>query len=462
MQRLLLSLLSMAFLSSCGVESQRSNALPDVDVVQPGNLTFRPLLLTKQSSQCLEKSFEQDGTEIMLNLFLSGTRTTDIRKFFSLFNGNRIRGAENKIISQTLFSVHEETIPRGDMSYIEVIRHDKGREVTICPEEVMYERNTIESAALNASYFISKTSRAVVAADKSVNLPAIKLIVSPKIKVTFRPSAKSQSTRTGYRADNAYYNPIEKSITFLPHSQEWRDAGITASFWEVPMVGSHEYGHHIFQTLVSPYRSGSAIQNVETHCFGKNIVENSGAYGSNVNDKTMILSAYNEGFSDLISYYSLSDLERSLTGVTCLEVSRDVGSATFYDGVAKKFSTRALLGFLSPLGFATEPEAFGCQKTNFQSIHNIGAIFAHNADKIVSSFSAEKEEKLSVTLAWAKNLAISRIRLNSLAKERYMQEIFILYVRTAASVLKKEITPATCALVESSYQGLTTVMDECR
>jgi hypothetical protein len=457
MKQIPLIALCLVTLTGCGVGPQTIREEAGIDIILQPLKTSSPVLLTKQSEHCSEKSFSE--SERLLNLFLNGDATNSRRDIREIFKGIFVKSADRSVVTNTFYGTDVELIPRGNQ--LEMVHHSRGRQVTVCPEVSSYERDTVESASQNVSYFITKTHKAVAAQAPGLKIPSIKIHISPRHRVTLRVKSLGGKKMSFYKTDNAFYDPTEKSVTFLPHSQAWKNAGIKANFWEVPMVASHEYGHHIFQTILKGPGGKITGSRSLTPCFSNHPVVEDGEVvtPSTFADKVSILGAYNEGFADLISYYSLASEERSVQGVRCLSISRDVGKSTFFDGKQKVFSNEVLSTFFSP---SPLPQDLPCEVTNFQGIHTMGAVFAHSADRMLEHWTVSKEEKLAVTILWARKLAVKLKDFHSLPRRQFMREIYALYIRTAAGYFDEPMNADSCKLAKATFPSITQDLPECK
>lgn len=115
----------------------------------------------------------------------------------------------------------------------------------------VYGEFTYEGVGLSISNGITKTYNTVKAVS-DIDLKPVTVNVAPieykDIKIHGGPQNKQRVK--GHDADNAFYAPEVKEITFLPQSEEYQREVETTPFREVAMVASHEYGHHIFQTAI--------------------------------------------------------------------------------------------------------------------------------------------------------------------------------------------------------------------
>ena len=208
------------------------------------------------------------------------------------------------------------------------------------------------------------------------------------------------------------------------------------SLWNVPMVGSHEYGHHLF-AMIYPEAVSKDQHSVHKKglCFDNRIHKVSKFSSKTISnlvrsaDQQEVLAALNEGFADLVAYYSLGDQERSLDGITCLETNRDVGSKYFANlTTEKKFSNEVLESFFSLL---TNTQHTSCLSTpDFQDIHTIGAIFASSTDRLLNIVTQDKKRKLKVTVQWLYNLRDFLTQNIIRSPRKVLRVSFLLLVKT--------------------------------
>lgn len=472
MKKIVLPLLSLLALSSF---AQAQSANKQKSKVMRFDLAADdlPLLLKKQTTVCNTPSYDPSALDLPLHIYLQRARTIEARNFTGLLTGNLIQNENNLVISKTTAGEDREYLIATTSASLKI--HSNGEAVTVCPEESLYAQDTIEGAALNAAYFINKTNAKVSALVPEANIKPVELKISPNIRekyVLLDSTGAVMASETYYRTDNAYYEPAANAITFLPHSTSIRKFGFSMSFWEVPMVASHEYGHHVFESLFFRNIPSTSIQTLAsnkqrgaTNCFGHHQKAKpkfdghqkitAAARKVTISD---VVGAYNEGFADLISHYTLSDQERGLAGVKCLEISRDVGSAVLFDGKPKIFSKEALASFFSTV----EEVARGCEVTQYQDDHVIGAIFAHSADRILSLLTESKEQKLAATLSWAQAISKQAPILALFPPEGLNRTLFAMFVRNSAVKLNKPLDSAICSEAEIVYPGISASLVECK
>jgi hypothetical protein len=452
MLNLLLSAFLIGLITSCG---QNITAGPPSEYIYKTDLSLEPLMLKKQSSFCREDAFSA-LRHFNLKLFLRGNYTSLTVDFMDLLDKNFLRSKNADVIIDSHHGEHWKIIDDGRGTRLSIVQGPSS--IEICTGE-RYESETVESAALSSAYYIRKAHHKIKEVAPYLYLSPITLKVGPRVEKTIRfKSPRGLEEQTFIMTDNAFYQPATASITFLPHSQEARRAGFDVSFWEVPMVAAHEYGHHIFQQIF--YRK-AALPSLHGHlCFDGPSAHNILNFDSTSRKVFIgdVLLALNEGFSDLISYYVLDNHERQLTGVRCLEDSRDVGRSFFKDGRFKYFSDEVMSSFF---GTTRSSGPKSCERTDFQDVHTIGAIFAHNADKFLETLTRSKTEKLSVLIDWLMILGQEHGQRSRLSPETYFREAILLFLRQAYKKFDKEFDHSICAEVNSIYPDLKNYLDQC-
>ncbi len=425
------SLLIPLLLVSCGKKANEAKSPVSPRKVVGTSSSQNPIVLPSSGNKsgCSVTSYSEAQRNINLSLFLRGEDADEERFFAGLIEGLFVRDIGSNIITQ---SRKGQSILYAYTSTDDVITGDVKELiapslVSVCPDAGKYERGSAESAALNATFYISKANRKVKELLPSVKIAPVTVDISPMIKKSISIIIKGEEVYKfeAFDTDNAYYMPSKNSITFLPHSEEFRKAGATMSFWEVPMVSAHEYGHHIFESIHPHQAHSQGMKN----CFGKmgvQAVESEPA--ARLVTQEDVLAALNEGFSDLLSFYTLDNQERGLKGVPCLEISRDVGSSTFADGTPKVFSASVLADFFA---LTQSTPSMDCAVPNFQGIHILGAVFANGVDRFLSLSTDTKDQRLSIVLKWLQEMKTKSAAMKSLSPEDFLRESFKLLIETA-------------------------------
>jgi hypothetical protein len=450
MNRSLIMLSALLVITGCGKSGGGGGKNPNLF---DSTWSQEYLKVGKQNQQCASKGNDFISTIMRLNLITSGFTTEKDVEFSPMLQGRRLKDGTS--ILKTMFNEksHYDIQLTGEYSFSQVSAPE---ELELCPDENNYDSGTVESVALNAAYFVSKTHHKFLSVIKDVDVKPITINITPEIS---KSVIIDRVKYTVYETDNAYYNPMDLSITLLPHSKNHKDEG-GVNYWEVPMISSHEYGHHLFQSIYQQdYRTF-----VKAKCFESAAKATATQEDDQDSARTVttsnIIASYNEGFADLIAYYTLEKDEGSVSGVRCLEVNRDIGNGYFYFGIQKKFSPSALASFFSKT--SEKDIGLGCKYPSFQDEHMIGAIFAYSADQILGLVAKSNEEKLSALIDWTKFLKTTKssFQYYGLSPESFLKETFKKFVTISATKFNKPYDTTFCAKVESLYPGLG--LTECK
>jgi hypothetical protein len=451
MKKIIVAAIPSLILVSCGEPISKTLPSP-VPRIHHTSLSSMPLFLRKQITDCRDKRNWKSQT-FNLFLFYAGERWFYPKDFSGLIDGNLIRNEDFQVIAESHYG--EDFEHRYENKTYQHLVYSRPINIDLCPDTFEYEQNTIESAALNASYFINKAHQKFMSANPGTLIPPVTLKIAPRIRQTV---TVDNERKTLYLTDNAFYQPAFKTITFLPHSLEARMTGFYMNFWEIPVVAAHEYGHHIFNTLM-----GSAATSEANHidlCFDNRISKNFRPTPIKTREvsTTTVLQAFNEGFADLVAFYTLDKSQRDLTDIKCLQVSRDISHQTFFNGTPKVFSHEALKSFFSKKNDSPNKT---CSDVDYQDIHAMGAIFAHNADRLLSRFTESSEKKLQVLYDWLKLLKVEQPKLSSLSAEHYFEAVFDLFLRLSLSKFDKKFDSSNCEEVKRIYPEFSNRLIEC-
>lgn len=330
------------------------------------------------------------------------------KQVFDLSNVSRA-GLESTAISEALYS--EQDIDQRqftlnskpqfasqfkDKRALNAIKeeHKNGvfKRINFCREDGGYRADSIENAALAAFVAINETNRVhnilqlKPGTKKSLN--KIKLIVHPKL------FAMESLYLKKYYVDNAFWADLGsfQIITILPHSLEWEDSN-KLRFWETPGVFSHEYGHHIFHTY------GPSVEYPSKRLM----------YHQQF---SRINNGFNEGFADLISYYSLSFRQQLnpallLSGQTHGHQNRDVNTpslkyetSSFQLSISKKYDS--LVAEILGSTFTYELNSSDYEGYLIQECHESGAIMAYVFNKLLDGYGYRHmpHKKMELIIAW--------------------------------------------------------------
>lgn len=320
-------------LSSCGFLRKESDY---TYINQP--TTGDPILLN-ESSDSEDALYSLGGEQRELNL--------------SLFEGTS-NCSSSDLVDTTFKSGSFEWMTIKRWTYEKTLKLAKIYNPYGCDENAL--PGTYEHAASTILNQIRKTD-ILLKEQTSLTLSKVNIRVVPLIKEKLKKyDGKTVTLRDAYIVNNAYYKPQGKEILFFPQGIDEFDqipyGGVP--LWNIPFVVSHEYGHHMFRELL-----GDKAHKKAHLCFSK-------AKKNRVSKKPIsneeLVSAVNEGFADLVGQIS-SHTSFTFDGVPGFEMTRDLNSSNFQNGVAKKLSQRHVQFILN-------------SKQNYDP-HYLGAILAH-------------------------------------------------------------------------------------
>lgn len=432
------------FFTACGKKEVTSNKLN----IFAQTYSNDAISLKKQFLSCQTSEFKTLMKDLSFPSFQNAEVTTSTQNFSPLLQGIFLR--DQKVISETLYGEETDWLAADKGFYVEKIKTPKN--VFVCPEEVNYERESIEAAALNTSYFIKKTNLKFTSLAPEIDVTPITLNIAPLITQSYLYKGGDGNTYkdSSYMTDNAFYMPAHKSVTFLPHSKFLKAFQLKMNYWEVPMVASHEYGHHLFQ-MIYKYEYLNTLHD-HHGCFGpvqkkkaKTATKRFDARKVKIDD---VVNAYNEGFADLVSFYTLDPLERGVRNVKCLEVSRDVESAVFYNEKQKIFSKEAVRSFFSPYD---ESASEVCEDISYQSIHAFGAVMAYSMNTFLSGLTNSDDEKLLAVVEWVKFLRTERKKLLLAKPENYFKLTMDEFIRMSAKRFEADFDKELCQKIDTIF-----------
>lgn len=443
--------LLLFILASCGAPGGGGSGGGLKPIVDP--LSSTADFLVRGSQGC--RSSRSDWT-YELAVFKDREDVVEAQDFRHLLDGNYLRDPRGKSIRSVTFESSYNFIinSSGGDARMALTSYIPGTELEVCPEVLRYEPNTFEAAGLSTAFYVDRMYQRVGRV-LTTRIPPVAIEVGSKV-VNERLNVRDGNLHLtpAYSVDNAMYLPQAQKIVFVPHGFEIRNY-FTSNFWQVPVIPSHEYGHHIFN-LLSPDSSTST--GVVANCFGEklersNLVEIDAAAERTVTVDT-VRGALNEGFADLLAYYSLDRDERSTIYVPLLSYNRNVESEHFNIGEAKNFQDRALSRF-----FSSSRHTRTTLDVDYQDIHIIGAIFAHRTYRLLDSSVIKEEAKMEFLLDWARALrGLSR----SLTPQKYLDESMALMGQMYFDYFGPSRSSKHCQRVQELYPFSSRQFPNCR
>lgn len=272
----------------------------------------------------------------------------------------------------------------------------------LCEIEGKYEENTYQDATLSILSPIKNFENRFESFVTNLELSPIKIRTAPLLKEGNK-----------FLINNAFYYSRTKEITFLPQGYYDEENLVLPlggrPFWKYPMVALHEYGHHVFvETYLKYAQKNSNLPPLEDESNEVSLcIDNSNTFGETHSaeevrkvNTSLAVSALNEGFADIFSYFG-EPAGRKLFGMGCMTKSRDVEYGEFFDGSPKVLTSEAIKYFLSeePMNYTNCSEM-----TNFQDPHLIGAVFARAIYQATYLKAFNDEQKLSIVVEWLNRL----------------------------------------------------------
>jgi hypothetical protein len=283
----------------------------------------------------------------------------------------------------------------------------------VCDPGKSYGRRTYESMALSAIYYVGNAHDTYQEITGDDTLAKIQLSVSPLFidEYVFPVSDGVEKRQREYLTHNMAYFPRNGdipygSIAVFPERDSFEEH-FPGYFWESEFALGHEYGHHIdLSKSKTYYESIGLYWNTLTHSFTDHEIQNGApALDSGGTTRSKIHDAVQEGFADLMAFYSAGGTSKSLVGIECLGGNRDVANSSFANSEEKILTEDRFDMFLGK----AEDTNSACEP-HYDNHHTIGAILAHSANSFFSKLTAaspetkdhEKdiEQRYLLTLKW--------------------------------------------------------------
>ena len=256
---------------------------------------------------------------------------------------------------------------------------------------------------------------------------SIKLRFLPKIQVTqsIRNEQDLSVHETKTKVNNAYYHYANQEIAFLPMAKTayGRLPLKGVPFWKLPLVGAHEYGHHLFSKLMPRFMKEYKSRMQSEHgCFVEDSLEKKSS-----SHFFRLVDAFNEGFADLFAHMVLKEKGIDYKGLGCIEKDRMATSESFSDGTMKSLTKDVISRyFTGSSGGTSRPSCY--QRVNLRDPHKLGAIFAHVATELLKHIDASEDEKMALIFQWPKMVNMEFDFLQSISVEESFVELTRLFV----------------------------------
>lgn len=421
-------------------------------------LTFgdTPRLMTKAQEKCLDDNEQRVFSAIFWDM--PSLRTKNLTTAFETpFRGERtFRDSEKSIISETTQNQKEiiTYIFNEDIELEETPQatRRKGQLLDVCLNENI-PKDSLENMTVTAAYAIEKAftkSAPIIKELFDITVKPIKLHAQYLYErnIVIRFDNGDEEKQKEYVTDNAAYSDGE--IFLYPQSEESITDGDIweMPLWQVPFVPAHEFGHHLFRTLIGKtgkYFPGSKltdsdrlrIHRIHSHeRFARETMDK-------MEDHEKIVRAFNEGFADLVAVYSLSKNESDLSTMECFRRNREVTSPNFGD-----FKTKKAIDYTAYYRFFYDTKSGdkgrkSCNDPNTSTIHHIGAMHAYVFNQLLEAkfgagLETEQEAKLKTILTWVKKLAPILDEAKSLSVEKFYMKTIDAFIESLTGQVKVE------------------------
>lgn len=279
-----------------------------------------------------------------------------------------------------------------------------------------YAEESVESIALTMMAAVIKTSRNYQRIS-ALDWPRdVKLHIHPRIEQ--RITLSNGMTLKFFRTENARWTNIEFSgssyaIEFFPHIKGTVSRGRNPIYLQMG-VASHEFGHHLYNSR-APDLMAADYELLSLSGYEVDLFE---AYASSPKAKAkrsitaaMVNDAFNEGYADLVAYYTYNAGDSPIGRIEIdHRVRARAPNAQGYDYTTKEklLNKKTLDAFFSPLYLARKGMA-----PSSQDVHTIGAILAYSLNKLfkfrvgdthVTTRALERWKLLNATLDKANTL----------------------------------------------------------
>jgi hypothetical protein len=375
-------------LLSCAVELPEETSYTETSTGEPNDYVYL-------NNSCEEIINEELDKTPSVKLFING-----------IYQTVKMEKVENEHVIKNLLlggKITDGTRRRGKL-----VIDQRPQTFKYCFDHEMLKENHFEDAALSILDPINKFENRykVLLTENKISKVTIRALpLYTRVKSKTRGNKKE--INRAKLINNAFYSPQRGEITFLP--QGTNEIGFVPfggiPLWKQPMVALHEYGHHFFRSILG----GSIVKDKHELCIdnrstldlvsGNRHRDNLVSTYRKVN-KEKVISALNEGFADIFSYYSNVD-NKNLKNFGCMEKSRDVESQTFIQGDTKRLTREAIDLFMS----TEKHKVSACiLETNYQSVHMIGAIYAFAINNVLKETEASNLQKLRLILKWIETI----------------------------------------------------------
>lgn len=380
----LVTILMAGILSACGSRQVETSEAPQpVQTIQVG----KPILLGLQDGKC-QNGMDSFG-ELQLE-FWDGYQLQPDR--FDLSDWQSLDAFSSDLVELMIYGYSELTLlgkqcaERSRPSELmdpfcrnQRLVQSPGEALRICDRPQVYRQGSVEKAALTVAASLDRIIDFFTWVSGQYTLEPLSVLLFPNIQFQTNFEVRNEARISFSITDNAAWGrrgnsrQAESVLYIFPMSEEYvfsRRSFTAPSFWEVPWIMAHEFGHHIFYNVMGPkarrhfgydFMTTNSAQELPFHYSWKNFQSSA----SPTEDHQ--LTALNEAFADLFAHYYRSGNSLEIAHLDCVFQQRDVANPNLNDGRQKSF--RELARSVA----ANDP----CTRVASNDVHVQGAVFAH-------------------------------------------------------------------------------------
>lgn len=443
MNKLLSCFIFLSFLSSCGFEIKKTKGL---DIVYSENSRGEsiPLSAINTFSTCNNTN---KNAQMISKIFNNGDYVNFAFPYRpSLFS----------IISYAgKYELLKSSVRQSKNGYTLIERPEVFQP---CFEYDYSEDHSYEAATASALYSFNNIQEKL--SSFNLNLAPVQLVIAPKvIEIKETKKGRTVHRETTELINNAFYDPNEKQILFLPQGKPHN--GVVpyngVPMWQIPFVGAHEYGHHIFSSLFPNFIFDQTIRKSNKLCF-----DSSHKHTQALNEEgfslkkqrvvklSQVITVINEAYADLFSKFVLGE-DFNLKGIGCLEKSRSVEDSVFANNRPKLLNKDALDEFFKSQKIMKSTNC--AVHTNFQDPHMMGAVIAHLLYKIMINLDLSETQKIQALIRWVEDLNLNYYSYKFKSNEKVLELMTIKGINAFLS--EKDLDQSNlCSLIANHYPGL--------
>lgn len=318
-----------------------------------------------------------------------------------------------------------------------------------------YPESSLEAATLSAAGAMDQMQGFLKKSAPLFEANPVSILMLPDILIHKGGRFPSQSV-----SDNAAWvlsnriPGISSHIALYPSSEEYLSSG-RPSFWKVPWVVSHEFGHHLFYQMM-PHQTRLAFAYQADIRKGLDFHQNwlmPEATARSVDQ--VMMASLNEAFSDLLAHYAVGGDSSQIVSLSCQFRQRDPSYAKFNDDAVKSFS-RDFDSFTLDT----------CKIVNPNDMHTLGSVISYFWDQFIGLYGVESVEEKGFYL-----LKVTSRFLNSYDAQDSSRSAIEEFILALSKVLRESFGPVNsdqCELVNEVFSDVFTevsmekaLIDEC-